>query len=246
MAPAPGHVTRERARTTTPELPRSAIPTDRVERPKRFPVVPFVGALVVAGGIAAFMLWPKGPPQPPAQQQIVRPQTGVQVTPSVLATAEHANDQPTAAAAPQPAAAAPAAPAAPPPAAAAAPPPPPAAEPVAVAEGDRKPAPAKPSAHAERTASGGSGGAHHALSPAAAADLAEAEAALDAGKPADAIRLAQHSLYAQQSGRAYAVMTRARCAQGDLGNAKAAFVHVDAGDRAAVLRDCRKLGMQLR
>jgi serine/threonine-protein kinase len=245
--PPPGHVTRERARTTTPELPRSAIPTDRVERPKPFPVVPFLGALVVAGGIAAALLWPKGPPAVQQQQpEVARPPGGVQVTPSVLATAEHANDQPAAAAQAAPAAAQPP----PPPAAAAtAPPPPPAAEPaaVAVAEGDRRPAPAKPSpARAERSAAGGSGGAHHALSPAAAADLAEAEAALDGGNPADAIRLAQHSLYAQQSGRAYAVMARARCAQGDLGNAKAAFAHVDAGDKAAVLRDCRKLGIQLR
>jgi hypothetical protein len=86
----------------------------------------------------------------------------------------------------------------------------------------------------------------HALSPAAAADLDEADAALSAGKPSDAIRLAQHSLYTEQSSRAYAVIVRARCAQGDLGNAKAAFGRVDAGARAAVARACHALGVELR
>jgi hypothetical protein len=98
--------------------------------------------------------------------------------------------------------------------------------------------------------SGTSGGGRAApksetLSPEAASDLAEAEAALEAGKNADAIRLAQHSLYAQKSGRAYAIIVRAHCAQGDLGNAKAALSHVAARDRAAVLRTCGKLGVDL-
>jgi serine/threonine-protein kinase len=84
------------------------------------------------------------------------------------------------------------------------------------------------------------------LAPEAAADLEQAEAALAAGNSAEALRLAQHSLYAERSSRAYEVMARARCAQGDLGNAKAAFAHVDAADRAAVLRDCRKHEIELR
>ena len=84
------------------------------------------------------------------------------------------------------------------------------------------------------------------LSPEAARDLQEAEAALDAGKPSDALRLAQHSLYAQKSSRAYAVIARARCAQGDLGNAKAALAQVSARDRAAVIRACGKLNVELR
>ncbi len=84
-----------------------------------------------------------------------------------------------------------------------------------------------------------------ALSPEAARDLDEAEAALDAGKPADAVRLAQHSLYAQKSSRAYAVIARARCAQGDLGNAKAALAQVAARDRSSVVRACGKLGTPL-
>ena len=83
------------------------------------------------------------------------------------------------------------------------------------------------------------------LSPEAARDLDEAEAALEAGKAADALRLAQHSLYAQKSSRAYAVIVRARCAQGDLGNAKAALTHVSARDRSQVVRACGKLGVEL-
>ena len=85
-----------------------------------------------------------------------------------------------------------------------------------------------------------------ALPPEAARDLDEAEAALDGGKPADAVRLAQHSLYAQKSSRAYAVIARARCAQGDLGNAKAALAQVAARDRSPVVRACGKLGIELR
>jgi eukaryotic-like serine/threonine-protein kinase len=84
------------------------------------------------------------------------------------------------------------------------------------------------------------------LSPEAARDLEEAEAALAAGKSADAVRLAQHSLYAQKTSRAHAVITRARCAQGDLGNAKAAFAQVSARDRSPVVRACGKLGIELR
>jgi serine/threonine-protein kinase len=94
---------------------------------------------------------------------------------------------------------------------------------------------------------GGGGGAARpeTLTPAAAGDLADAEAALEAGKGAEAIRLAQHSLYAQKSSRAYVIIVRAHCTQGDLGNAKAALGHVAARDRAAVLRACGKLGVDL-
>jgi len=40
-------------------------------------------------------------------------------------------------------------------------------------------------------------------------------------------------------------MTRARCAQGDLGNAKASFAHVSSRDRSQVARDCGKLDIDL-
>ena len=110
-------------------------------------------------------------------------------------------------------------------------------------EADQPKVGAKEASHAVKAAAGKEKEA--ALSPEAARDLDEAEAALGAGKPTDAIRLAQHSLYAQKSGRAYAVMARARCAEGDLGNAKAALAHVSARDRATVVRACGKLGVEL-
>jgi eukaryotic-like serine/threonine-protein kinase len=96
-----------------------------------------------------------------------------------------------------------------------------------------------------RSASRGAGAKSEAPARAVAAELAEAEAALDAGRGSDAIRLAQHSLYAQKSSRAYAIIARARCAQGDLGNAKAALAQVGPHERAAVVRACGKLGVEL-
>jgi len=83
------------------------------------------------------------------------------------------------------------------------------------------------------------------LSPEAARELAEAETALEAGRNADAVRLAQHSLYAQKSSRAYATIARARCATGDLGNARAALSQVAPRDRVTVMRACNKLGVDL-
>ncbi len=139
-----------------------------------------------------------------------------------------------------PVAALPAAPAPPPPqtteispksAAGVAPPPPVIAPP---------PPPERPRA-AARSAAGKS----EPLPPEVATELADAEAALDAGRGGDAIRLAQHSLYTQKSSRAYAIIARARCAQGNLGNAKASFAQVAARDRPAVKRLCGKLGVDL-
>jgi outer membrane biosynthesis protein TonB len=97
----------------------------------------------------------------------------------------------------------------------------------------------------EKTEKSGGPAKQEAIPAAAAADLAEAEAALTAGKPGEAIRLAQHSLYAGKSSRAYEIMTRARCAQGDLGNAKAALSHVTGRERTAVVRACAKAGVEI-
>ena len=85
-----------------------------------------------------------------------------------------------------------------------------------------------------------------ALSAEVAGELAGAEAALAAGNFNEAIRLAQHSLYTQQTSEAYALVARARCAQGDIGNAKAALTKVAARDRAGVVRACGKLGVDVR
>jgi hypothetical protein len=105
--------------------------------------------------------------------------------------------------------------------------------------------PADKAAQPPRPTSHGAGAKAEALAPATAAELGDAEAALEAGRGGDAIRLAQHSLYAQKSSRAYAIIARARCAQGDLGNAKAALAQVGARDRSAVVRACSKLGVEL-
>jgi serine/threonine protein kinase len=85
-----------------------------------------------------------------------------------------------------------------------------------------------------------------ALVPEAAKDLDEAQAALSAGKYTEAIRLAQHSLFAQKTSRAHALIAQARCGQGDLGNARAALAQVAARDRSAVVRACGKLGVDLK
>ena len=116
-----------------------------------------------------------------------------------------------------------------------APPPPP----VAVKAVDPPPSPPTPTPTTKTAAK------QETLSPAAASDLAEADAALGAGKSTDAIRLAQHSLYTQKSSRAYGIIARARCAEGDLGNAKAALAQVAPRDRAAVVRACGKVGVEL-
>jgi len=115
----------------------------------------------------------------------------------------------------------------------------------APAQGKTADPPLKESEERPRAASRSATAKSETVAPAVAAELADAEAALEAGRAGDAIRLAQHSLYAQKSSRAYALIARARCAQGDLGNAKAALAQVGARDRAAVLRACGKLGVEL-
>ena len=84
------------------------------------------------------------------------------------------------------------------------------------------------------------------LAPEAAKDLEEAQAALDAGKHGEAIRLAQHSLFAQKTSQAHALIARARLCPGDLGNARAALAQVAARDRSSVVRACGKLGVDLK
>ena len=85
-----------------------------------------------------------------------------------------------------------------------------------------------------------------ALSPDALAKLEEAEAALRSGKAAEAIRLAEQSLYIQRSARAFVVKTLARCKQGDLGGARAEIQHVTGPARARVLRECKQNGIELK
>jgi serine/threonine-protein kinase len=129
---------------------------------------------------------------------------------------------------------------------------PPAAEPhVRPAEADSPPPPrpAHPTEAGPATRAGSTKRANadaEAVPPAAAEELAQAEAALAGGNVPEAIRLAQHSLYAAKSSRAFAIIAKGRCRQGDLGAARAALGNVAAAQRGATLRDCKAHGMDLR
>jgi eukaryotic-like serine/threonine-protein kinase len=83
-----------------------------------------------------------------------------------------------------------------------------------------------------------------ALPPEVAAELDEAERALAGGKTSEAVRMARHSFLTQSSARGYSIITRAFCAERDLGNSKANFPHV-GGDRARVARACKQAGIDL-
>jgi len=191
------------------------VPTERVERQRSS--ASFFIILGVAAAASITFAWWKTRPREPEETPL----------PSQTSTAT-----PAPAAAPTPA-----------PAPSRAPAPAPEAKAEPAPEAKSEPAP-KPGAKAKAT-DGAKAKEAAAISPEAARDLDEAEAALGAGKPGEALRLAQHSLYAQKSSRAYALIARARCAEGDLGNAKAALAQVAARDRAAVVRGCGKLGVDL-
>jgi hypothetical protein len=118
---------------------------------------------------------------------------------------------------------------------AAQPAPPPVAAPPKV-EAPEKPAPQEPArAHAEGP-----------LPEDVRADLEAAEAALASGDAREAKRLAQHSLLGKRSGRAFSLLTRAACRDGDLTNARANLRAVSGGERASVLRACAAAGLDLR
>jgi serine/threonine-protein kinase len=86
--------------------------------------------------------------------------------------------------------------------------------------------------------------AKESLPPEIAAELDAAEKAID-GEPAEAVRQARHTLAAAKSSRAFAIIARAFCKQGDLGNAKAALHSVGSADRARVLKYCKAAGTDL-
>ena len=151
--------------------------------------------------------------------------------------------EPATSAPPPPAVAAPAPAVAPPPAQPALPPPPgPSIEEARPADSKNPAAPASGST-SRRV---GARAETEAVPAAAAAELAQAEEALARGNAAEAIRIAQHSLYVGKSSRAFAIVVKARCRQGDLGGARAALAQVATAQRGAVLRDCAAHGMDLR
>jgi hypothetical protein len=102
-------------------------------------------------------------------------------------------------------------------------------------------------APAPRTRPGSAGGhgaarstpAESPLPPEVAADLDEAEHALEAGNWQAALRSAERSLRTHRTSRAFEIRARAYCASRDLGGAQAELRNVPAGQRAAVKRQCK-------
>jgi serine/threonine protein kinase len=83
-----------------------------------------------------------------------------------------------------------------------------------------------------------------ALPPELVAELDAAEKAID-GDPSEAVRQARHTLATAKSSRAFSIIARGFCKQGDLGNAKAALHSVGGADRARVLKYCKAAGTDL-
>lgn len=83
------------------------------------------------------------------------------------------------------------------------------------------------------------------LPPEVEDELSRAEQRLVAGDAGEAIRLARHSLLARPSSRAFAIVARGFCAQGDLGNARAQLAHLSTADRSRVTRACAAAGIPL-
>ena len=82
------------------------------------------------------------------------------------------------------------------------------------------------------------------IPPEVAAALAAAEQAMGSD-PSEAIRLARRSLATAKTSRAFAIVARGFCKQGNLGDAKAALHSVSGSERAAVVRYCKAAGTDL-
>jgi serine/threonine-protein kinase len=83
------------------------------------------------------------------------------------------------------------------------------------------------------------------LPPEAAADLADARKALDAGDIKEAVRKVEHSLRVKQSGRAYGMLAESYCVAGDIGAVRAWWPHVAKGDRKRISAVCKKHGLDV-
>jgi serine/threonine-protein kinase len=118
--------------------------------------------------------------------------------------------------------------------------PPPPVVPAATAEGAAPPAAVVENRRAPRVR------AEEHLSDDVRADLDAAASALARGDTREAKRLAQHSLLGQKTSRAFAIITRAACQDGDLTNARAGLRNVASSERAAVVRACAAKGIDLR
>jgi hypothetical protein len=107
-------------------------------------------------------------------------------------------------------------------------------------------APAAPRAEAKEQSRATRPHADVALPDDVRADLDGAEAALGRGETREAKRLAQHSLLGKRTARAFSILTRAACRDGDLSNARAGLRNVASGEKAGVLRACAAAGLDLR
>jgi serine/threonine-protein kinase len=221
LATAPGTETVTRPQPLV--APEPAAPTERIARKTKSPMMPVVVVIgLVALGSVGFVLWKNTYPRPDEDPNTTAATTGSTTTPKVEE--------------PKPKAAEPKV----------AEPKPEAEEPAVVEANDEAPKLVVKEPKPPKEAKQPKQPKEATLAPEAAKDLEEAQAALDAGKHGEAIRLAQHSLFAQKTSRAHALIARARCAQGDLGNARAALAQVAARDRSSVVRACGKLGVDLK
>ncbi|MDB4964888.1 MAG: serine/threonine-protein kinase [Myxococcales bacterium] len=80
--------------------------------------------------------------------------------------------------------------------------------------------------------------------PEIAADLESAEKAIDSDA-AEAIRVARRTMGTAKTSRAFSIVARAFCKQGNLGDAKAQLHSVSGSDRARVLKYCKSVGTDL-
>jgi serine/threonine-protein kinase len=85
--------------------------------------------------------------------------------------------------------------------------------------------------------------AKETLPPEVKGELDGAETQIDTN-PQEAIRMARHTLQEVKSARAFSIVARAFCKQGDLGNAKAALHNVGS-ERARVIKYCKAAGTDL-
>jgi serine/threonine-protein kinase len=184
--------------------------------------LPFVVAFVFLGGVA-FLVAPRAGQKPPAAPWA---KALLEKAPSAKAPSDKASSEKTGPSAPVPPAPVP--------------PPPVVAAPAPPSE------PAAPPAHAREAAPHARAHSDGPLPDEVRADLDGAEAALRHGDTREAKRLAQHSLLGKRTGRAFSILTRAACRDGDLANARAGLRNAPPVDRPTLVKACAEAGLDLR
>lgn len=196
---------------------------------KYLPLAVAVG--VVLSGAAAVMLWPRPGPTPMPAPTPVAATTAPLTPPAPSKTATEPPESP--------AQAAPAAPTEPEEKAKAAPPRVAEASEAKVNEEARSPATSVRKGPTSRPA------VAEQIPDAVRQDLAAAEKALATANTQEAIHLIRRSQRVQVTGASFALLTRAYCRQGDLGNAKAQWGRVPTAERVRVKQYCRQYDIDL-